>query len=306
MKKNHKTAFFIFILFCFFSSLNTLIFAQNSYEPGKVYHGTKKYIAYYPGTLPIIISAPHGGTLRPDNIKNRTYGVPYNDANSLELVLEMRDALYKYTGKYPHLIVCRLHRRKLDANREINEAAQGDPQAEKAWNEYHDFINKAKSKVEKKYGKGFYFDIHGFDSGDRKIQLGYLMGKEQLSLTDEKLSDEFYAERSSIKTLAEKSSISFAKLIRGEKSLGTLFEENDIPSVPSSRNPKPVYGAFYGGGYNTYIHGSRRGGNIDGVQIETYYYGIRDNEQNRKKFAEIYAKVVHQYLKEHLNIDIKK
>ena len=46
-----------------------------------------------------------------------------------------------------HLIVVELHRSKLDANREINQAAQGNNISQQVWNEVHSntgFIQKAK------------------------------------------------------------------------------------------------------------------------------------------------------------------
>ena len=52
-----------------------------------------------------------------------------------------------------HLIVVELHRSKLDANREINQAAQGNNISQQAWNEVHSnsgFIQKAKDYAMKK------------------------------------------------------------------------------------------------------------------------------------------------------------
>ena len=37
------------------------------------------YFQYYPGTVPIIISAPHGGTEEPSEISNRIAGCPTSD-----------------------------------------------------------------------------------------------------------------------------------------------------------------------------------------------------------------------------------
>ena len=41
------------------------------------------------------------------------------------------------TGETPHMIVSQLHRSKMDPNREREEAAQGDFQAEYAFDTYH-------------------------------------------------------------------------------------------------------------------------------------------------------------------------
>ncbi len=51
------------------------------YTNGSVYYGRNKYVEYYPGNLPIILSVPHGGNMMPDEINDRTYGTNVNDVN---------------------------------------------------------------------------------------------------------------------------------------------------------------------------------------------------------------------------------
>ena len=47
-----------------------------------------------------------------------------------------------------------LHRSKLDPNREIIEAAQGDPESERAWWEFQTFIEEATETVEGSTARG--------------------------------------------------------------------------------------------------------------------------------------------------------
>ena len=135
------------------------------YTPGTSYYGRNDYIEYIAGNLPVIFSAPHGGSLTPSEIPDRTDAacggdaVTGTDTNTQELTRAIRTAFYNRTGKYPHIIINRLHRRKLDANRNITEAACGDPEAEIAWNEFHDFIDVAKNRILTDYGKGWYTDV---------------------------------------------------------------------------------------------------------------------------------------------------
>ncbi len=49
-------------------------------------------------------------------------------------------------------------RSKIDANRDIGQAAQSDPEAEAVYNEYHDRIKEIQSSAE---GRGLLVDVHG-------------------------------------------------------------------------------------------------------------------------------------------------
>ena len=58
-------------------------------------------------------------------------------------------------------------------------------------------------------------------------------------------------------------------------------------SVPSQTNPDPNGGGYYSGGYNTQRHGSKNGGTIDAIQIESPR-DVRFGENGRD--IEVYAK----------------
>ncbi len=287
------------ILFIF----NTTFYAQQ-YLPGEVYYGKNNYTEYRAGELPLIFSAPHGGSLTPSEIPDRTYGTTVTDSKTIETILAIREAVFNFTGKYPHVIISNLKRLKLDPNREIVEAAQGNQWAEQAWNEYHGFIEGAKDSVTAKFGKGFYVDIHGHGHSIKRLELGYLLSSSNLMLSDEQLNSSYYINKSSLKALAGEPQVNFPELIRGSKSLGTLLEEHEIPAVPSSPQPNPGNGnSYFSGGYSTQRHGSRDGGTISGVQIECHYTGIRNNTENRKNFAEKLTESLDIYFQEHFGWD---
>jgi len=77
------------------------------------------------------------------------------DTNTQELARAIAAEFLARTGHHPHLVICRITRRKLDCNREIMEAAAGNKVAGQVWNEYHGFIDAAQKAVVAKYGKGF-------------------------------------------------------------------------------------------------------------------------------------------------------
>jgi hypothetical protein len=155
--------------------------------PGQSYHGRSEYVQFFPGELPVVLSAGHGGDLRPTEIPDRTVGTTVQDLNTLDLALRVRQTVKDQTGYWPHLVVSHLHRIKLDPNREIVEAAQGNPEAERAWWEYHTFLKKARHMVEAEFGEGFYIDLHGHGHTIQRLELGYLLSISQLALADEAL-----------------------------------------------------------------------------------------------------------------------
>src|SRR5437870_345025 len=146
--------------------------AAEEYQPGKVYFGRNKYIEYLAGDLPFILSAPHGGRERPEELPDREQGTFAFDTNTQELARAVTAELHARTGHWPHIIICRIHRRKLDCNREIVEAAAGNPLAEQAWREYQVFIDAAHAAVVERQGRGLYIDLHGHGHAEQRLELG--------------------------------------------------------------------------------------------------------------------------------------
>ncbi len=270
------------------------------YEPGQHYYGRRDYVEYIPGELPVILSSAHGGLLAPEEIPDRGYGVLRNDLNSLELTLAMRQALIDLTGQAPHVILSHLHRSKLDANREIEEAAQDNPYAELAWEEFQEWVAVARSIVSGDFEKGLYFDIHGHGHDIERLELGYLLTSDELNRPDINLNSLETVASTSIRELGRTSPIPFSQLLRGPTSLGGLFQAEDIPSVPSPAAPGPGDDPYFRGGYNTRRHGSLDDAEvIDGIQIEHHYRGVRDSEENRAEYAARAARVIRAFMLEH-------
>jgi N-formylglutamate amidohydrolase len=268
---------------------------------GTTYTGAEPYVEFTSGDLPVIISAPHGGTLNPASIPDRTgaNATIVRDAETDQLALEMGAAFEARTGGTPHIIVMHLHRRKLDANREIGEAAEGNPAAERAWREYHGFIEAARQHVIAEHGRGFYVDLHGHAHDVQRLELGYLLSATQLAGDDAALNAPSVVQRSSIRRLAETGSATHAELLRGPESLGTLLEAQGYAAVPGTAQPHPGGEPYLTGGYSTQRHGSRDGGVIDGVQIEANRVGVRDTQANRQSFAAALALVMESYFEAH-------
>ncbi|MFC1662151.1 hypothetical protein ACFL3S_12000 [Gemmatimonadota bacterium] len=271
---------------------------------GQSYQGRKGYSEYLPGSLPLVISAPHGGEFEPVEIPNRGWGATAQDRNTLDLALRIREAIWERTGAYPHVVLSRLHRIKLDPNREIVEAAQGNWEAERAWWEYHTFADEAGALVEDAFGHGLYLDIHGHAHEIDRLELGYLLSSADLSNDDTTLSSSPFVNKSSVGALVGTSGIDLAGLVRGPFSLGSLLEERGVPAVPSQTQPDPAGAAYFSGGYSTARHGSRDGGSISGIQIEHHYPGLRDEVWNRQEYANILADALLEYFPTHFGMDL--
>ncbi len=270
------------------------------YEPGVSYFGRNGYVEYIPGTLPVILAATHGGLMAPSEIPDRSYGTTLNDANTLDLTMKMRQALIDLTGHAPHVVVSHLRRRKLDANREIVEAAQGSPYAELAWEQFHDWIVTARSIVASDFDGGMFFDIHGHAHDIPRIEIGYLLTSDELNRTDAALDALAVVRRTSIREIGRTTTIPFSQVLRGPTSFGGLLAEEGVPSVPSPNAPGPGAAPYWRGGYCTRVHGSLDDGElVSGIQLEHHYPGLRDTAENRQAYAEKAARVIRRYMLEH-------
>lgn len=278
--------------------------AADEYVPGKTYFGRNDYIEYVAGNLPLVLSAPHGGREKPEEIPNRTAGTFAFDRGTQEIAREVIAEFHARTGGWPHVIICRLQRTKLDCNREIVEAAAGNPHAEQAWNEYQGFIEAArKTVVALQHGRGLYIDLHGHGHKEQRLELGYLHTQAELQGDDAALNDPRFGAAGSLRAIAALNRLPYAQVVRGPLSFGTLMEKHGIPATPSEATPKPPL-PYFRGGYNTNRHG-HGGVPLAGLQIETNFTGVRDKPENHVRFAQALYKTVDVYLEAHLGVRLK-
>ncbi len=269
---------------------------------GQVHWGEGQYIEYVVGDLPLILSAPHGGTGTPVEIADRKKGYTVGDSNTQELTRLVAQALTDMTGYSPHVIISRLSRKKLDANRELDEAAEGDKIAEKAWLDYHGFIDAAKQEVTASWGAGLYLDVHGHGHRTPWIELGYLIGPNTLNGSDSKLNS---IRRYSLRTLTNHSVMPLSEVVRGRKSLGGLLESRGYRAVPAPGDPGPGQASYFSGGYSTFRHGSYFDGPISAIQIEHPKQGVRDNVADQQVYARHLAEALIEYMKIHYGFDLR-
>ncbi|MCY7359930.1 MAG: N-formylglutamate amidohydrolase [Rudanella sp.] len=251
------------------------------------------YVSYQPGQLPIVLSAPHGGSLKPAIPDRNCTGCVYvQDANTLELSQTIDSVLFVRFGCHAHLIINRLHRQKLDPNRDITDGADGQLVAQQAWHQYHQYLDSARRAVSQRYGRGLLLDLHGHGHTIQRIELGYLLQADDLRLSDSQL--DVLGNRSSIASLTRQQSLS--RLLRSSGAFGTLLHQAGYPAIPSAADPAPKTGeSYFDGGYITQQYGSAGGGSFDAIQLEHNMSGLRDTPANRLRYAQALADVLDAY-----------
>lgn len=250
-------------------------------HPAAPIFGRNGYIEYDPGELPIVLSVPHGGTLRPEEIPDRIHELTDNDWASLEFAQQVGAEIERITGRPPHLIVNHLDRLKLDPNRSEAEAAAGNPWSEQAWREYHAFIDQAETSAVQQCGRGHYFDLHSNGQEGFLIQLGFGLTLTELEQPDKALDRPSVAAHSSLRRLATSPGSSLGRLIRGDLGLGALLKAAGYRVIPSATEPVPTSDPYFNGGYSIRAHGSQLDGWIDATQVEVTYDLLRGNFRAR-------------------------
>jgi len=263
------------------------------------------YVEYTPGTAPLVLIAPHGGTLSPNTLTDRSCSgcTTVNDLNTQELARAIAAAFATRTGHTPHLVVNRLHRRKFDGNRERDDAVGSNRALDTTWLWFHAALDSARTRVTAQHQRGLVIDLHGHAHEVPRLELGYLVDDAELRLSDAALGASGAMSRSSVARLAQDARQSADRgvpILRGPNSLGALLSAAGFASVPSPADPAPLAGqAYFTGGYNTQRHGSASGGALDAIQIEAHLNGVRDTEASRTRFAAALAEALRVYLARH-------
>ena len=280
--------------------------------------GLNQYVSYMPGDYPLIISAPHGGFMKPSSIPDRHNGCfedsecVYNHqcetqsnqcpANTLkdtytrEIAVALRDQVKSLTGEQPHLIINNLHRLKMDANRERNLATFGVPAAVDAYDNYTMYIEDARTRIGSLgHGRGLFVDIHGHTHKENWVELGYLL---RGSLLVDALSNAVTSIHSLQDRNCDKTDTACRwDFINGERSLGNFLDASGVHVrvVPSPETTDPQGGNYFSGGYTTKIYSSMSG-RIDVIQI-----GIPSSIRfaERDAFSVQLANAVVNFMNEH-------
>lgn len=129
-----------------------------------------KYITNSRGNSNIILSAPHGGGIKPINAPRRRYGNRSQDTYTRRLT----ELIINGLKEKPYYIYADIHRSIVDLNRDIEEATQGNKLAEDLWKDWNYITASYTDQVRNKFGRGLFIDIHSHNKSDY-FELGYAL-----------------------------------------------------------------------------------------------------------------------------------
>ncbi len=274
---------------------------------------TSSYIEYRTGNYPLIITVPHGGSQTDGSLTLRTttncpdpeFSTVY-DTYTPELADLLDSVVFARTGKYPYMIICRLKRTYIDVNRPLEYAIpNGSTAAKNIYDKFYNYIDQSKNLIFAKYGTGLLLDIHAHGHDKQEVEIGYQLSTAELNLSDAEIDNSNLAGQSGIYNLSKtvKATQSFSQILRGDKSFGTLLNNNGIACIPNKTNPSPGTTSYFNGGYITQSRGSGSGGTIDAIQLE-FNRDSRSDKIARKNTAEQVIKTTEQFF--NLNYTFKE
>ena len=230
------------------------------------------------GELPVILSAPHGGTMQIEGVEPRSGAgmktgpsgfFTGRDGGTTELAVAIADAIQRRTGKRPYMVVSKVHRKYLDPNRPASIAYE-DSDAAPVYQRYHGSLQRFCTEILEKHRTGVLLDIHGQGSSQTTLYRGTGNGK-----TVTRLRERFGESAHS-----------------GEDSLFGILHRLGWKVHPYPADGREQSG--FTGGYIVQTHGSHRPEGIDAIQLE-FGADYRD-KSNRPKTADVLAAAVQEYL----------
>lgn len=205
--------------------------------------------------LPIILTAPHGGSLSSpvsQILKARTPGkgiCTKSDLHTLRLLNNIDDHIHRLCGMHPHIVAARYHRKYIDANRDSEIAAQQPyhpkcKSSRAAYEEYHQSIEDCIAHCQQlwPHTSVLLLDIHGQRIYQDHIVLGTRSGETYYQPSD----------GSSARHMTP--GYDFINLLRADLDLAILPHRGgaDIP--------------LYSGGYTVMRHSAPK--SVDAIQLE--------------------------------------
>ena len=203
------------------------------------------------GTLPVVVSAPHGGKLPLPGVADRKGDgveqfVTVRDVNTDQLAERFAAACEKTSGGRPFLVVARFTRKHVDANRPADGAYEGR-QAKPYYDAYHAALKAHCLAVRKGWGRGLVIDCHAQGLKADTIFRGT-------------------ARRTSVALLRER--FGWPAVAGPDSLLGGLAAKGHAVFPPVAGPEDAAENPRYGGGFITRTYGAAGDTGLDAVQLE--------------------------------------
>jgi hypothetical protein len=242
-------------------------------------------VSFVRGDMPVLLTAPHGGTEQPGDIDStRSASKGYkprateifsnlNDEDTLNLVFRLAEEIRRKIGKSPYVVAANFDRRYVDVNRNSNllgpagvpyeNHAYDDPAGRKYYETYHGKIREYVDEIGDRFKSGgLLFDFHSSVLQDKRIVVGmvtYDPADFQRYFRRGHVSVDQLIHRFGFEPLYHPLS-GFISALHGHRLPGGITSE--VLPVDRFRRASPS------GGYTVITYGSNRPGGIDAFQME--------------------------------------
>jgi N-formylglutamate amidohydrolase len=235
------------------------------------------------GTVPVIVSVPHGGRKPIPGVPERVgLGVKKfatdRDENTAELAEKFVAELEKRLGGKPWVVVAHFERKYADVNRP-RDAAYESAKARPYYDAYHDALAAACKAVQKRHRRGLLLDVHGQGLIPEAICRGTRNGR-------------------TVKLLKER--FGWAA-VTGKRSVLGQMERSGYRVVPACDADEAVKEERnFTGGYVLDAYGSHTGYAIDAIMLEfgTHARSRDAYPKTAKDLADAVAVFHDEYLKD--------
>ena len=214
----------------------------------------EKLVFVQEGSVPIILSAPHGGRLPIPGTSARTgkdkdgqavkQFATVLDGGTEELTRTLGREIEFRLREKPHLVTARFTRSHADVNRPAGDAFEAET-AKPVYEAYHAALQRARDRVEKDFKRGILLDIHG----------------------QAHQADTIYRGTSKLSTVSHLVNRFGRGALTGPKSVLGAMQAAGYRVFPAGDSTEPEQKG-YTGGFIVRTYGSGSGGTVDAIQLE--------------------------------------
>lgn len=131
------------------------------------------FFFYSRGDLPLLLEAPHDGTMDLPPMLARPEGAGGRDTNVSVVIQKMVLRIKARTGKWPYVLVMRVKRDFIEANTEERHLAYTAVETKAIYDNYYKTVSSATHDIADRFGAGFMFSVHcGGNMGHADVYFG--------------------------------------------------------------------------------------------------------------------------------------